>query len=249
MFDTHFHLYEEDDFKAIYQSARQVGVDYFFLAGTDYEDSEFYANLAQDYEGVYCGVGVHPHEAEKVKSMAPFNELISRNRNVVKAVSEVGLDYFYSHSGHDVQKKVFNDFITLANRNELPVVVHCRDAEADCYDILTSNPPQFGFTLHCFTGTAEWAEKFVELGANFSVGGIITFNKAQNVRDTFAVIPDDRYFLETDSPYLSPVPYRGKRNQPAYITGTVKKIAELRNQTEEEIKQLTTENARRFFKI
>lgn len=249
MFDTHFHLNEEDDFATIYQSANQVGVTHFLLAGTDLEDSTKYAEIANNYDNVYCGVGVHPHEAATIDDIKPFFELISQNKEVVLAISEVGLDYFYEHSDRESQRKVFIDFINLANNFDLPVVIHCRNAEEDCYEILTTNPPKNGFTLHCFTGTPEWGKKFVELGAYFSVGGILTFNKAQNVRDTFKIIPDDRYFLETDSPYLSPVPFRGKRNQPAYLTGTVKKIAELRDQTEEEIKQTTSENAKRFFKI
>ncbi len=249
MFDTHFHLYEEDDFNTIYQSALQVGVDHFLLAGTDIEDSKLYTEIAREFEGVYCGIGAHPHEAGAIDSLEEFAKLAASNTDVIKAISEVGLDYFYDHSDRDSQRKVFNDFIDLANDFNLPVVVHCRDAEEDCYEILKSNPPKNGFTLHCFTGTPEWAEKFLELGAYFSVGGILTFNKAQNVRDTFAVIPDDRYFLETDSPYLAPVPYRGKRNQPAYLTGTVAKIAELRDQTKEEVRRNTTENAKKFFRI
>ncbi len=250
MFDTHMHVYKDDDnFAEIYENSVANGVTRMLLAGTNLEDCGYYISLAKAYEGVVCGVGVHPHDADNFSSIEPYAELVQNNPDVVKAISEVGLDYFYDYADRTKQKEVFREFIQLANKFQLPVVVHCRNAEADCYEILQEIKPENGFVLHCFTGTKEWAEKFVELGAYFSVGGIITFNKAQNVRDTFEAVPDDRFFLETDSPYLAPVPFRGKRNQPAYIPAIAKFIAELRGQTQEAVAERTTEIAKRFFKL
>ena len=246
MFDAHFHLTEEDNFEEIYQKGIEAGVNYFMLAGTDSIDSKQYIELAEQYDCTFACVGMHPHEADTFDGIEKYRELACSS-DKVKAIGEVGLDFFYDHSDREQQMKVLREFVALATELNLPLVIHCRDAEEDCYEILKDFSGRF--LLHCFTGTAEWAEKFLELDAYFTVGGIITFKKAENVRETFKVIPDDRFFLETDSPYLSPVPFRGKRNQPAYISGTVTKVAEIRGWTTEETVARTSATAKAFFDI
>ncbi len=247
MFDTHLHIYEDDDFDKIVSDAHAVGVDKLLLAGTNLEDSTRYCGLSKAHDGVFCGVGVHPHDAEKFEGIEPFEKLARENNENVIAVSEVGLDYFYELSNREAQKPVFIEFIKLANRLKLPLVIHCREAEADCYEILKAHPPEHYFVLHCFTGTKEWAEKFVELGAYFSVGGVLTFKKSDNVREMFTAIPNHRFCLETDSPYLSPVPFRGKRNQPAHVVAVAKYIAGLREMSEEELIAMTSKVASKLF--
>jgi len=249
MFDTHLHTYKDDNFAEIYQSAKAAGVNKFLLAGTTYDDCLLYSQLAKEFDGVYFGVGVHPHDAENFENIESYETVVDENREKVIAISEVGLDYFYELSNREAQKKVFIEFINLANRKQLPVVIHCREAEADCYEILKVHPPKYGFVLHCFTGSKDWAEKFLALGAYFSVGGVITFKKSDNVREMFTAIPNDRFFLETDSPYLSPVPFRGKKNQPAHIPTIAAYIAELRGLTIEEVKTITNQTAHKIFGV
>jgi TatD DNase family protein len=249
MFDTHLHTYKEDNFTEIYETAVKAGVHRFLLAGTNYQDCQLYSQLAQNFPGVYFGIGVHPHDAEQFEGIECYEKLLQANTNKVIAISEVGLDYFYERSNREAQKKVFIEFIKLANRSKLPVVIHCREAEADCYDILRQNPPKHGLVLHCFTGSKTWAEKFLELGAYFSIGGVITFKKSENVREMFTAIPNDRFFLETDSPYLSPVPFRGKKNQPAHIPAIAEFVANLRGLSTQEIQTITNQNASKIFGV
>ena len=249
MFDTHLHTYKDDDFNETYQAAQTAGVHKFLLAGTTYQDCLHYSQLANQYDGVYFGVGVHPHDAENFEGIEIYEAVVDENPETVIAISEVGLDYFYELSNRDAQKKVFIEFINLANRKQLPVVIHCREAEADCYQILQEHPPKHGFVLHCFTGSKDWAEKFLALGAYFSVGGVLTFKKSDNVREMFTAIPNDRFFLETDSPYLSPVPFRGKKNQPSHIPAIAAYIAELREVTTEEVKTITNQTAFKIFGV
>lgn len=247
-FDTHFHLGEGDDFATIYQTARDAGVTRFVLSGTETEDSRVYRDLANQYEGVYSTVGCHPHESDHCHDLSIYRDLAVSSDKVV-AIGEVGLDYFYEYSDRVQQRRVFEQFIDLAEELKKPLVIHCRNAEADCRDILKDRQPSVPWVLHCFTGSRAWGEAFMELGGYITVGGILTFKRAEDVREMFSVVPDDRFFLETDSPYLAPVPFRGKRNQPAHVVHVANKVAELRGWSVEDTVARTTQTARQFFGI
>ncbi len=192
--------------------------------------------LAQQHEGVYATVGIHPHEAALAKQ-ADFGELerLARDAKVI-AWGEIGLDYFYDHSPRDVQQRVFVQQMEMARSAKLPIVIHCRpsDNSENAWDDLLRLVREhwassgLGGVLHCFTGTVEHARAALDLGFVISFAGNITYPKAQNIRDAASIVPLDRMFVETDCPYLAPVPHRGQRNEPAYVVETARQIGELR---------------------
>ena len=213
--------------------------------------------LAQQYEGVYATVGIHPHEAALASSQ-DFDELVTLSRHPkVIAWGEIGLDYYYDHSPRDVQQRVFLQQLELANAAKLPIVIHCRpsDNSTNAWDdtlrLLKENwaTSGLGGVMHCFGGTVEQARASLDLGFVISFAGNITYPKAQNIRDAASIVPLDRIFIETDSPYLAPVPHRGKRNEPALVTEVARRVAELRGVSPERIGEQTTQNFRQFFRI
>ncbi len=253
LFDTHFHLYpEEDDAAAILKAARAAGVATLTAIATDLESSlrlaETAASLADPALGI--AVGVHPHEAAKFDrgQLPRFRELTARPP--VWAVGEIGLDYHYDFSPRPEQHLVFATFLELALAVGLPVVVHCREAEEDCLKVLRDSgvAGRLRILFHSFTGEADWARRFLdEFDAWFSFNGIATFKQADNVRAALAAVPDRRLLLETDSPYLAPPPFRGKRNSPAHLPHIAEFIAAQRGLSRDRLAALTTVNARAFF--
>jgi TatD DNase family protein len=213
--------------------------------------------LAQQHEGVYATVGIHPHEAALAKP-EDFDELERLARDPkVTAWGEIGLDYFYDHSPRDVQQRVFLQQMQMARSAKLPIVIHCRpsdNSENAWQDLLRLVREHWassglGGVLHCFTGTVEHARAALDLGFVISFAGNITYPKAQNIRDAAGLVPLDRMFIETDCPYLAPVPHRGQRNEPAYVIETARRIGELRGLSPEEIGQQTSQNFYEFFGI
>ena len=213
--------------------------------------------LAAKYEGVYATVGIHPHEAA-LATPADFDELsrLSKHPKVV-AWGEIGLDYYYDHSPRDVQQRVFIQQMELAGAAKLPIVIHCRpsDNSIDAWDDTLRlirehwSSTALGGVMHCFTGNLEQAKTSLDLGFILSFAGNITYPKAQNIRDAAAIVALDHMFIETDSPYLAPIPHRGKRNEPAFVTEVARQIGELRGISVEQIGQQTSQNFRRFFRI
>ena len=201
--------------------------------------------LAEQHDGVYATVGIHPHEAA-----------LAKHPKIV-AWGEIGLDYYYDHSPREVQQQVFLQQLELAKAANLPIIIHCRPSDnsenawVDLLRLLRENWQSTGLggVMHCFTGTVDQARSSLDLGFIVSFAGNITYPKAQNIRDTASMVPVDRMFIETDSPYLAPVPHRGKRNEPAFVVGTARQIAELRGVAQEEIAQRTTENFYNFFRL
>ena len=246
LFDTHFHVDADDDAGAIVRRAREAGVTSFALIGTNEEDSLRARVLARREEGVVAAVGLHPHVARSFETMTPFLEGYADP--VVRAVGEVGLDYHYEHSPREVQRRVFARFLETAGELELPVVIHCREAFDDCIAVLESTMrPGQRFVFHSFTGTPAQAETVLSLGGLISFNGMVTFRRADNIRALLDVVPMDRLLLETDAPYLAPVPHRGKRNEPAYLPYVAGEIARRKEIAVEEIGRVTTANARCFF--
>jgi TatD DNase family protein len=212
--------------------------------------------LAQRYEGVYATVGIHPHEAALAQQQ-DFDELeqLSRDPKVV-AWGEIGLDYFYDHSPRDVQQRVFLQQIEMARAAKLPIVIHCRPSDNsenawdDLLRLIGDNWASSGLggVLHCFTGTVEHARAALDLGFVISFAGNITYPKAQNIRDAAGMVPLDRMFIETDCPYLAPVPHRGQRNEPAYVVETACQIGKLRGLPAEDLGRQTSQNFLSFFR-
>lgn len=213
--------------------------------------------LAEQHEGVYATVGIHPYEAALAKP-EDFDELsaLAQHRKVI-AWGEIGLDYYYDHSPHDVQQRVFLQQLELARAVKLPIVIHCRpsDNSTNAWDdtlrLLNENwaTSSLGGVMHCFGGTVEQARDSLDLGFMISFAGNITYPKAQSIRDAAAMVPPDSMFIETDSPYLAPVPHRGKRNEPAFVIEVARQISQLRGLSQEEVGEQTTRNFNRFFRV
>ena len=211
--------------------------------------------LAREHTGVYATVGIHPHEAALAKQ-EDFDELerLARDPKVI-AWGEIGLDYFYDHSPRDVQQRIFVQQMEMARAAKLPIVIHCRPSDnsgnawQDLFRLLREHwaASGLGGVLHCFTGTVEHARAALDLGFVISFAGNITYPKAQNIRDAAGMVPLDRMFIETDCPYLAPVPHRGQRNEPAYVVETARRIGELRGASPEDIGRQTSLNVGAFF--
>ncbi len=247
-FDTHFHLDDEtpDAAPGILAEARARGVRHFLLQGTNRKDRDFVTVLAQHEEGVLAAIGLHPQAAEEYVGIDEWRPYYENPRTV--AVGEIGLDYHYAPESASLQRRVFAEFLKLAAELGLSAVIHCRDAFEDCYAIVKENlPPGAQFVIHSFTGTREEARAWLSLGAHISVNGMLTFKKADNIREAIAIVPLERLLLETDSPYLAPVPLRGHVNTPANIPIIGEYLADFRFRPVAEIASITTANGLRLF--
>ena len=247
--DSHAHLDDPDfdiDRPTVIERARAAGLHYILVAGggtgPDRLDSPL--AIAESHDWIYASVGIHPHEAQHFTD-AHAEKILQLGRHPkVLAVGEIGLDYYYDHSPKDIQKQVLIRQMELAQELKRPIMIHCRDAWADLREAVDAHWKQTGLggILHCFTGSDEDARAFLDWGFLISFSGNITFKKAENLREVAALIPHDRLLTETDSPYLAPVPYRGKRNEPAYVRGVTQELARLRKVTEEELAHQILEN-------
>lgn len=255
--DSHAHIEGEEfdaDREAVIERALDAGVQVIVCVG----DGEVAADshtaafrLADQYPFIYTTVGVHPHEARLLDDelSARLAEL-SEHPKVI-AWGEIGLDYHYDNSPRDVQREAFRRQLRMARERGLPVSIHTREAEADTLAILGEEWKDSGLPgiIHCFTGTRSFAEQAIELGFYISFSGVVTFKKAEDLRETARALPLDRLLIETDSPFLAPVPYRGGRNEPAYVVETARAISELRGLEVEEFAKATSENFKRLFAL
>ncbi len=253
LFDTHFHYSGElppRDYLNLLPEAAELRL---LAVGGDYAQSRQAERFAGEIASADFAVGVHPHSAEEyLAAREDFSGF--RPHPKLRAIGELGLDYYYDFAPRDAQRRVFEEFLALALAWELPAIVHCRDlddrfeAYADCHALLRDFAAAGGrFVVHCFAGTPEWAERFLTLGGMLGVTGMVTFPRAENIRLTLRTIPDDRLLIETDAPYLAPVPFRGKPNHPGYLRYTAQRVATERNCPLEALAELTTGNAERFF--
>ncbi len=251
--DTHTHIEGEEfdaDRNAVVERALSAGVEVIVNASCDLDSSKKAVALTTNYDCVYAVVGYHPNDAQgyNASSEAELVKLL-RNDKVV-AIGEIGLDYHYEGHDKELQKEVFLKQIALAKENELPVVIHSRDADKDTFDIL--KPVLLSgqkVLLHCYGGSYEMAKEYVKLGAYIGIGGVVTFKNAKKLVEVAEKIDLSHIVLETDAPYLSPTPFRGKRNEPSYVKMVAEKIAEIKGVDVEKVSQITTENAVRFYGI
>lgn len=258
--DSHAHLEGEQfdvDRDAMLQRAKNAGVQNILAigSGTGPGSLDCAVKLAEQHDWIYASIGIHPHEA-KLASDADFFELenLAKNDKVI-AWGEIGLDYYYDHSPRDVQQNVFLKQMELAAINRLPIIIHCRPSDNsenawdETLELLKKHwaPFDLGGILHCFTGSLVHMRAALELGFMISFSGNVTFAKAQTIRDAAKEVPLDRMLIETDSPFLAPVPNRGKRNEPAFVVNVAEKIAEVRGVEKQEIARATSNNFYRFF--
>ena len=248
--DSHCHLDDpkfDEDREQVIERARAAGVERMMAIGTGNgpPDLEVAVRQADRYPFMYATIGVHPHDASKAspESFSRLRELSAHHK--VLAVGEIGLDYHYDFSPRDVQRSVFEQQLAIAAEAKLPVVIHTREAWKDTLAILRAKW-RGGGIMHCFTGDEQQAREALDLGFHLSFGGVLTFPKAENVRQAARITPDDRLLVETDCPYLAPVPHRGKRNEPAFMVESARRLAEVRGRAIEEIAELTTENFERL---
>ena len=249
--DIHTHLDRlEGGAEFALNLARENGVKKLITIGTEPEDLPIVLELAQKYyPDVYCTIGVHPHEGVKYNDeVGKFLRENSSRREVV-AIGEIGLDYYYNQSPKEEQLHAFREQIKIAIEVGLPIEIHTRDAEPDTIAVLKEFEGQVTGVIHCFTGTEWLAREALALGFNISISGVVTFKNADSLRAIVRdVIPLDRLHVETDAPFLAPVPMRGRSNTSAYVVHTAKLVAELKNVTVEDLAKITTENAKKLFK-
>lgn len=247
--DTHAHYDDkafDGDREDVIDMLFKNGVCGVVNQGTDIKTSEFSINLARRYDGFYAAVGLHPEclDENSINDLCKIRELAKSEK--VVAIGEIGLDYYYDIP-RDLQKTVFAKQLELAAELDLPVNIHDREAHGDTLEMLKKYKPKG--ILHCFSGSVEMAKEIVKLGMYIGIGGVVTFKNARKTVEVIEVIPLERLVLETDCPYLSPVPFRGKRNDSSMIKYTAQRIAEIRNTTAEEILTITRRNAADVYKI
>lgn len=250
IFDAHAH-YDDDKFnedrEELLASMPDKGVGYIVNAGVDIETSKWSIEYSEKYDFIYSAVGVHPESADNLpEDYISQLESLAKHKKAV-AIGEIGLDYYWDNVPRDVQKKVFIEQLNLARDMNLPVVIHDRDAHGDTMDILRQYKPNG--LLHCFSGSVEMCKEIVKLGMSISLGGVVTFKNARQSVEVAEYIPLDRLLLETDAPYLTPVPFRGKRCDSSMIKFTAMRIAEIKGISMEELINITTENACRLYNI
>ena len=253
LIDSHCHIDDarfDADRDAMLTRARAGGVERFVTIGCDLETSRAAVALAEKNPLISATVGVHPHEVKLIQEHW-YDELRSlARRDHVVAYGEIGLDYHYDHSPRDVQRNRFREQIQLARELKLPIVIHTREAQEDTIMILKEEKAsELGGVFHCFSGDAWLAKDALDLGFYLSFSGVITFQNAVMLREIVKTVPLDRILVETDSPYLTPAPYRGKRNEPAYVRQVAEKVAEIHGISVQVAEEATTQNTRRLFRI
>ena len=250
LIDSHCHLDDakfDDDRERVIERALAAGVETMMAIGTGDgpADLETAVRLADRHAFIYATIGVHPHDASKAtaETFAKLRDLAAHPK--VLAIGEIGLDYHYDFSPRNVQRSVFEQQLEIAAESRKPIVIHTREAWTDTLSILRERWPagimRRGI-MHCFTGDAAQAREALDLGFHLSYGGVLTFPKAESVREAARITPEDRLLVETDCPYLAPVPHRGKRNEPAFMVETVRRLAAVRGASPEAIAEVTTRN-------
>ncbi|MBN9489312.1 MAG: TatD family hydrolase [Alphaproteobacteria bacterium] len=252
LIDSHCHLdFPElsNDEAGVLARARTAGVAGMLTIGTRLDQFDRVRAIAERHSNIWCSVGVHPHEAKEEGQRAPDRLIEATRHSKVVGIGETGLDFYYEHSPRDEQAESFRTHITAARETGLPLIVHTRDADTETGDILEDEYAKGAFTglIHCFSSGSEVAKRALALGMYISISGIVTFKAAEGLRTIVRELPLDRLLVETDAPYLAPVPRRGKTNEPAFVAHTAAKVAELKSVSIAELEAVTTENFFRLF--
>ena len=252
MIDSHCHLADgkfETDLPRVLARAEEAGVSHCVAIGDTIKESEECLAIAKNYEQVFCTIGVHPHKAKEWKKTdAKHLKELAKAHPKVRAIGEIGLDYHYDFSPRDVQRKVFAEQLEIANELKLPVVVHCREAVEDVWKLASEANPKH-LVIHCCTEKWKDVERFVEKGWFLSFTGIATYPNAADIRETIAKCPIHQLMIETDAPYLAPIPHRGKRNEPAFVVEVARTVADIKGLELSEIDATTTANTQAFFSL
>lgn len=251
IFDSHTHINShefDEDIPDVIERARAMNVDGMLVLGYDRESADKMVELVNNYDNIYGAIGIHPEDAAKYEELEEQLRVYLIEPKV-KAVGEIGLDY-HCDVDHDLQKKVFRKQIELAHEFQLPISVHNRDAFEDTYEILKeTNGAQYGGIMHSFNGDVQWAQQFIEIGMDLSFSGVVTYDNVPEVQEAAKYVPLEHLLVETDAPYLTPMPYRNRQNEPGMTRYTVEFLAKLRNENIDNLANQTMQNAKRILKI
>lgn len=254
IFDTHAH-YDDDKFDIdrdeLIASLPANGVEAVTDVGASFESCKQAVALAHKYDYVYAAVGIHPdHVNELDEEKMQWLENTALTDKKVVAIGEIGLDYYWDIAEHDLQKEWLRRQIALARKVNLPIIIHSRDAAKDTFDLLKEEKAgELGGVIHCYSGSAEMAKEYVKMGFYIGVGGVVTFKNAKTIKEVVEQIDIEHIVIETDCPYLAPVPYRGKRNCSIYLSGVVKEISNIKGIPEEEVIRITCDNAKKLYRL
>ena len=251
MIDSHCHLDHEPllgDLSNVIKRSKEVGIKKLLTISTSYESFDRIKNIIQKDEMIYGTIGIHPHETTKNKITSDIIvKNITENEKII-GIGETGLDFYYNNSDKNDQINSFKEHIEASIKTNSPLIIHSRDAEVETFKILSEYKNQnLKILMHCFTGSKDFAKKLLTLNAFFSASGIITFKNSLELQETFKFLPLDRILIETDSPFLAPVPNRGKKNEPSFIDYTAQKLADIKSISKSEIANLTTNNFNKLF--
>ncbi len=255
MLDTHCHLNDaqfDNDIEVVVNSFLRAGGDKAICVAWDIESSKKAEQISNKYAQIYYSVGVHPDEVAgfNLNELENLIKAAQSKQSKLVAIGEIGLDYFHNKENKAEQKAAFIKQIELANKYHLPIIIHCREAYGDTLEVLKQFAPfEYGAVMHCYSGSLEYANELLRLGVKISFTGIVTYKNAVNVKEVAKNIPLDSFFLETDCPYLSPVPHRGERNEPAFVKHVAEHIANLRNMIVSDLIAATDSNAKKFFNL
>jgi TatD DNase family protein len=251
MIDSHCHLDHEPllgDLSNVIKRSKEVGIKKLLTISTSYESFDRIKNIIQKDEMIYGTIGIHPHETTKNKITSDIIvKNITENKKII-GIGETGLDFYYNNSDKNDQINSFKEHIEASIKTNSPLIIHSRDAEVETFEILSEYKNRnLKILMHCFTGSKDFAKKLLTLNAFFSASGIITFKNSLELQETFKFLPLDRILIETDSPFLAPVPNRGKKNEPSFIDYTAQKLADIKSISKSEIANLTTNNFNKLF--
>ena len=253
--DSHCHL----DYPNLYNRlddvisrAQSKQVKYLLTICTTLESFEKIKIIVEKYKNIYGTFGIHPHESKKYANISSkyISNLKKKHKKII-GIGETGLDFYYNHSDKKIQEKIFLEHISAALQLNIPLIVHTRNAENKTYEILKSEKKNSNLKvlIHCFSGTKSFAKKLIDLNCYISISGIITFKKSEELAEAVSIIPSENLLVETDSPYLAPIPYRGKSNEPSYIVHTIEKLSQIKKISKHEVGSITTNNFKKLFEF
>ena len=252
MIDTHCHLNDswfDGEVDQVVNNFLGAGIEKVICIGCDPKTNKKAKEIADKYETVYYTIGIHPDD-EQTFNLKELESYLKKKDKKLVAIGEIGLDYFHNKENKDLQIEIFEKQINLAKKYKLPIVIHCRDAYGDMLEVLKKYAPfKHGAVMHCYSGSWEFAKELLKIGIKFSFTGTVTYNNAKNVQEVAKNLPIESFFFETDSPYLTPVPHRGKRNEPMFVRHVSDFVADLRGLKKEEMEQIADNNAKIFFNL